>query len=102
MKIYVKNNDGTVHEAIKTDNNQYTFITENKAYYLTLTEANGKGDDCNLTEDQKAKITKAIFSNEDVLDQLRDARKNRDRDFSYYSGDENEFDKLIDEVNNDK
>jgi len=46
-------------------------------------------------------MTKAIFSNKVILDQLKDARKNRDKDFSYYSGDEINFDKLVDEIYND-
>jgi len=55
-----------------------------------------------LTEIQKKRMTKKIISNEDILEQLRDARKNRDSDYSYYSRDEVQFDKLVDEINSDR
>ncbi|MDC3418652.1 hypothetical protein [Aquibacillus salsiterrae] len=102
MKIYVKNDDGKMYEALKIDENTYTFKAENKTFELSLTESEEVNDFSVLTEKQKKNMTKAIFSNEDVLEQLRDARKNRDTDFSYYSGDEMEFDKLVDEVNSDR
>ncbi|MDE5413985.1 hypothetical protein [Alkalihalobacterium chitinilyticum] len=97
MKIFVKDDDGIIYEAFQMNDNTYTFSTENKTFKLSLSESKqGK-----LSEEQKKRMTKSIFSNEEVLAQLRDARKNRDSDFSYYSGDEKEFDKLVDEVNND-
>lgn len=102
MKVYVKSDDGKVYEAFKIDENTYTFKTENKTFELSLTESEEVNDFSSLTEKQKKNMTNAIFSNEDVLEQLRDARKNRDRDFSYYSGDEMEFDKLVDEINSDR
>ena len=98
MKIFVKDDDGIIYEAFQMNENTYTFSTENKTFKLSLSESKqGK-----LSEEQKKRMTKSIFSNKEVLDQLIEARKNRDSDFSYYSGDEKEFDKLVDEVNNDR
>lgn len=102
MKIYVKNDDGTLYEALQMNENTYTFRMEDKTFELSLSESKEGIDFSTLPEGQKKKITKAIFSNEDIMDQLRDARKNRDKDFLYYSGDEKEFGNLVDEVNNDR
>lgn len=102
MKIYVKNDDGKMHEAFQLDENTYTIKMENKTFELSLTESEEVNDFSTLKEKQKKNMTKAIFSNEDILEQLRNARKNRDSDFSYYSGDEMEFDKLVDEINSDR
>ncbi|MEQ6376349.1 hypothetical protein RZN22_08115 [Bacillaceae bacterium S4-13-58] len=101
MKIYVKNDDGKMYEAFQVDKNTYTFKTENKTFELSLSESNEVHGFSNLSAEQKKRMTKVIFSNDDILEQLRDARKNRDSDFSYYSGDEMEFDKLVDEINSD-
>jgi len=102
MKIYVKNDDGKVYEASQVGENTYKFKTENKTFELSLSESNEANDLSTLTEKQKKRMTKAIFSNEDILEQLREARKNRDSDYSYYSGDEVQFDKLVDEMNSDR
>jgi hypothetical protein len=61
---------------------------------------NGSG---NLEEkrDNNKQLTKIIFRNEEILRQLRLAKLNRDIDFSSYSGDEQEFTKLVDQVNQD-
>lgn len=99
MKIYVKNEDGKVYEAFQIDENNYTFSTEKKVYDVSLTES-GVNDFKALSEMQKKKMTEAIFSNDDILEQLKDAKKNRKSDFLYYSGDEKEFEKLVDELNN--
>lgn len=99
MKIYVKNEDGKVYEAFQIDENTYTFRTENKVYEVSLTES-GVNDFSALSEKQKNKMTEVIFSNDDILEQLKDAKKNRDSDLLYYSGDEKEFGKLVDEINN--
>lgn len=100
IKIYVKNDDGKMYEAFQIDENTYTFRTENKTFELSLSESKEFNDFSALSEKQRRRMTEAIFSNEDILEQLRDARKNKDKDFSYYSGDEAEFDKLVDEINN--
>ncbi|MFE7060806.1 hypothetical protein ACFVAD_01475 [Sutcliffiella sp. NPDC057660] len=102
MKIYVKNDNGQMFEALQVDENTYTVKTEDKTFELSLSEAKDVFDLSIISEKQKKKMTKAIFSNDDILEQLRDARKNRDSDFSYYSGDEKEFDKLVDEINSDR
>lgn len=102
MKIYVKNDDGKMYEALQVGENTYKFQTENKTFELSLSESNNEKDFSKLPLKQKKKITRAIFSNDDILEQLRDARKNRDDDFSYYSGDELEFNKLVDDINNER
>jgi len=102
MKIYVKNNDGKLVEAFQVNENTYTFKSENKTFNLFLTETNDILNLSTLSESQKKQMTKAIFSNDEILEQLKDAKINRDRDFSYYSGDEVEFDKLVDEMNRDR
>lgn len=101
MKIYVKNDNGKMYEASQVDENTYTFEADNKTFELSLKESEEDNGVSSLTEKQKKNMTKAIFSNKDVLEQLRDAKKNRDSDFSYYSGDELEFNKLVDEMNSD-
>jgi ABC-type phosphate/phosphonate transport system substrate-binding protein len=50
-----------------------------------------------LTEEQKRKMTKAIFTNEDILDQLREASKHRD-----YVEDDQEALNIINEARNEK
>ncbi|MDG5789630.1 hypothetical protein QA612_19415 [Evansella sp. AB-P1] len=102
MKIFIKNDDGRVYEAFQTDKNTFTFSTENTTFELSLSKSKNEFEFNSLTDKQKKRMTKAIFTNEEVVDQLREARKNRDKEFSYYSGDETEFTKLVDEVNNDK
>lgn len=102
MKIYVKDDDGEMYEAFQVDETTYTFKTENKTFELSLSESEPENNFSTLSEEQRKNMTKAIFSNKDILEQLRDARRNRDIDFSYYSGDEKEFDKLVDEINSDR
>ncbi|MEX1029332.1 MAG: hypothetical protein WDZ91_04700 [Paenibacillaceae bacterium] len=51
------------------------------------------------TDEQRKKMTKAISENEEIIEQIRSARTNRDETFSSYSGDEDDFDKLVLEVN---
>ncbi|MBM4761388.1 hypothetical protein [Bacillus sp. B15-48] len=102
MKIYVKNDDGKMYEAFQVDENTYTFKTETKTFEISLSESSDVHGLSTMSEKQKKRMTKAIFSNDDILEQLRDARKNRDSDFSNYSGDEIEFDKLVDEINSDR
>ncbi|MBU9721644.1 MULTISPECIES: hypothetical protein [Bacillaceae] len=100
MKIFIINDDGRVSEAFQTDKNTFTFSTEDTTFQLSLSEIKKGFEYKSLTDKQKKRMTEAIFSNEEVIDQLREARKNRDKEFSYYSGDETEFNKLVDEVNN--
>lgn len=102
MKIYVENDDGTMYKAIQTDKNTYTLMTDEKTYKLSLTESKGNVNLSTFSEEQRKNVTKAIFSNESIIEQLRDARTNRDNDFLYYSRDENEFDKLVDGLKNDR
>lgn len=102
MKIFVKNDDGTVYEAFQTGENTYAIETETKMYKLSLSESKSVNKISTLTEEQKKKLTRALFSNEKVLEQLEDAKRNRDDEFSYYSSNEADFEKLVDEVNNDR
>jgi hypothetical protein len=51
--------------------------------------------------DNNKKLTEIIFQNEEILRQLQQAKLNRDEDFSSYSGDEQEFAKLVDQENQD-
>ncbi|WP_138420460.1 hypothetical protein [Aquibacillus sediminis] len=74
MKIYVKNDDGNVFEAFQIDENTYMFKTENKTFELSLSEAKDVYGLSTISEKQKKRMTKAIFSNDDILEQLRDAR----------------------------
>jgi hypothetical protein len=94
MKIYVENEEGKMYEATQINENTFELIIENKTFTLNLTESEN-------TNDLK-KLTRAIFSNEAILEQLNDARKSRGSNNRYYSGDEREFDKLVDEIENDK
>ncbi|WP_077358715.1 hypothetical protein [Virgibacillus halodenitrificans] len=102
MKIYVKNDDGKTYEAFQVDKNTYTFKTENKTFELSLTEAEAPYNLLALSEKQMKAITKEIFTNMEILEQLKDAKRHRDKNFSYYSGDEAEFNKLVDEMNSDR
>lgn len=86
-------------EVFQINETTYTIKMGNRVFELTLKESDAVYDLKSVSESQKKRMTKAIFSNEDILEQLRDAKKNRDRDFSYYSGDEDDFDQLVDEVN---
>lgn len=45
------------------------------------------------------RVTEAIMSNEDVLNQLKKAKADREAGISTYSDDEKEFSRLVDEVN---
>ncbi|TWI56343.1 hypothetical protein [Halalkalibacter nanhaiisediminis] len=67
--------------------------------YSVINLSSGEKDDFSVA--QKARMTKAVFENEEVLRQLRQARANRDSDLSSYSDDEEDFDRLVDEVNLD-
>lgn len=100
MKIYVKSDDGKVYEATQVNENNYAFNMGNKIYELALSESKKTNTYDSFSRQQKEGMTKAIFSNDEILDQLKDARKNRDKDFLYYSGDEEEFEKIIDEIAN--
>lgn len=98
MKIFIKNEDGRMYEAFQINENTYKVETDTESFELSISELKENYDFSALSENQKKRMTKEIFSNEDILEQLRDAKKNRDSNFSYYSGDEVEFDKLVDEI----
>jgi hypothetical protein len=53
----------------------------------------------NLSEEQVKKVSKAISENEEILIQIRSAKAKRDQAFSSYNGNEDDFDKLVFEVN---
>ena len=75
MKIYIKNGDGKMYEAFQVDKNTYAFTTGNKTFELSLSESNEMQDLSILSEQEKKKMTKEIFSNNEILEQLRDAKK---------------------------
>jgi hypothetical protein len=53
-----------------------------------------------LTPEQRQHATKKIFSEPDVLRQIDKAKEHMDAgDMDYFSGDEEQFAKLVDEVN---
>jgi hypothetical protein len=51
------------------------------------------------TDKQRKKMTKAISENEEIIEQIRSARANRDETFSSYSGDEDEFNIYVTSLN---
>jgi uncharacterized coiled-coil DUF342 family protein len=51
------------------------------------------------TDEQTKQMTKAISKIDEIIEQIRSARANRDETFSSYSGEEDDFGKLILEVN---
>ncbi|QQK76504.1 hypothetical protein HUG15_13625 [Salicibibacter cibarius] len=53
-----------------------------------------------LTPEQRKYATKKIFSEPDILRQLEEAEKHlKEGNMDYFSGDEEQFSKLVDEVN---
>lgn len=102
MRIYVKKEDGKMYEAFQVNENTFKFQVENKTFELSLTESDEIIDTNSLTANQKKRMTKAIFSNDDIIEQLRDAKKNIDHDYSYYSSNEFDFNKLVDETSNER
>ncbi|QGQ98458.1 hypothetical protein EHS13_28040 [Paenibacillus psychroresistens] len=50
------------------------------------------------TLEQKGKITDAIFSNQEILQQLRQSKMDRDDGIPIYSNDIADFTKLVDEI----
>jgi hypothetical protein len=57
-----------------------------------------KKDSSNLTDEQKKQMTSAIFNNEEILDQLRQAKKDREAGISTYSDSDEEAVQLLSEV----
>ena len=55
-----------------------------------------------LSPTQKDEITRVIFSNEDVLDQLKKSKLDRDKGIIPYSNDVNDFAKLVNELNDER
>lgn len=52
-----------------------------------------------LTDEERHFATQKLFSEPEVSEQLRNAKANRDPEFSAYSGDEGEFAKLMEKMN---
>ncbi|WP_449354954.1 hypothetical protein ACUL41_01635 [Virgibacillus natechei] len=52
-----------------------------------------------LSKEQKRFATQRIFSEPEVIDQLKYAKENRDPELSAYSGNEEEFSRLVDKMN---
>lgn len=52
----------------------------------------------NLTDKERRFATNKLFSEPEVIDQLRYAKANRDPDFTAYSGNPEEFAKLVEKV----
>lgn len=67
-------------------------IEEQFDYHVSLSK---KRKDESLTK----RVIEVIMSDEDVLDQLRKAKADREEGISTYSDDEEEFARLVDEVN---
>ncbi|MEX1030816.1 MAG: hypothetical protein WDZ91_12345 [Paenibacillaceae bacterium] len=73
-------------------------IEENFGYTVTL----NKKENGNISDEQKKLMTSLIFKDEGVLYQLRQAQKDREDGISTYSDCEEEFAKLITEVDHGK
>jgi hypothetical protein len=71
-------------------------IEDNFGYSVTLKKKD------RLSDDQKKKMTSEIFRDEAVLYQLRQAKQDREQGVSTYSDSEEEFTKLLTEVDNGK
>lgn len=71
-------------------------IEDNFGYSVTLKKKDS------LSDKQKKKMTSEIFMDEGVLYQLRHAKKDREAGISTYSDSEEEFAKLLTEVDNGK
>lgn len=55
--------------------------------------------DPSLTNKERKFATNSLFSEPEVIEQLRYAKANRDEDLTAYSGDSEEFAKLVEEIN---
>jgi hypothetical protein len=71
-------------------------IEDNFGFSVTLKKKN------NLSDDLKKKMTSEIFKDEGVLYQLRQAKKDQEEGMITYSDSQEEFAKLLSEVDNDK
>lgn len=74
-------------------------IEENFGFNVTLQR---KEDHPKFTEDQKKRMSAVIFKDEDVLSQLRKAKNDRENGISTYSNSEEEFARLLKEVQNEQ
>ncbi|MEK3903321.1 hypothetical protein [Paenibacillus sp. FSL R7-0179] len=59
-------------------------------------------DEPAFTAEQKKRMTSVIFKDEDVLSQLRKAKHDRENGISTYSNSEEEFARLLKEVQNEQ
>jgi hypothetical protein len=73
-------------------------IEENFGYQVTLKRKDGPI----LTDEQKKRMTSAIFKDESVLYQLNQAQKDRESGITTYSDSDEEFARLLNEVGNEK
>jgi hypothetical protein len=73
-------------------------IEENFGYNVMLK----RKDSSNLTDEQKKQMTSAIFNNEEILYQLRQAKKDREAGISTYSDSDEEFAQILSEIDNDR
>lgn len=71
-------------------------IEDNFGYSVTLKKKSS------LSNEQKKQMTSEIFKDEGVLYQLRQSEKDREAGISTYSDSEEEFAKLLTEVDNGK
>lgn len=74
-------------------------IEDHFGYHVQLTRME---QPLELTDTQKKKITSVIFRDPDVIHQLTQAEKDRQNGISTYSDSEEEFARLLTEVNHGK
>lgn len=79
------------NKTVKVDDLVYAL--EEMGYSVSLQK------DSSLTDKKRRFATKKLFSEPEVIDQLRCAKANRDPDFTAYTGNPEEFAKLVEEVN---
>ncbi|QQK75035.1 hypothetical protein HUG15_05080 [Salicibibacter cibarius] len=68
------------------------YALEEMGYSVTLQKDS-------LTDNERKFATDKLFSEPEVIDQLKYAKENRDADFTAYSGDTEEFAKLVEKIN---
>ncbi|MCD9022943.1 hypothetical protein [Cohnella silvisoli] len=73
-------------------------IEDHFGYRVQLTR---KDEESSLTDEQKKKLTSIIFKDPDVIYQLSQAEKDRQKGISTYSDNEEEFAKLLTEIAHD-
>lgn len=81
MEIKLESSNGKIYKAYQKDHNTFGVLIKGEEYKISLINPMERNVNFpKLTDEQKKKMTKAIFENKDILDQLDSSEQDSEDD----------------------